>query len=202
MPTNLITVATVTNSAEAQFVANRLKDAGIESAIADDNVVTMDFLFGNAVGWIKVQVREQDADKAEELLAAIEPPASEDEIPWDEPPENADEEDKADPEERARKIEERKAPVITDLASAETELLLIRAYRQSIIGLFLFPPVMNLFSLRSLKKVSDEESERLSETSRRRASLALMINFFSIIAFGWIWIATVIYFIVDLAGGW
>ena len=160
----------------------------------------MDFLFGNAVGWIKVQVREQDADKAEELLAAIPPPVNEDEIPWDEPPED-EEDDKATPEEHARKIEERTAPVATEPAAVETEQLLSRAYRQAIIGLFLFPPLLNLYSLRLLKNVSDEESKKLSETSLRRASVTVMINIFSVIAFGWTWIALFIYFIAVLVGG-
>src|SRR5271166_4259662 len=117
MAANLITVAAVTNSAEAQFVVNRLQEAGIEAAIADDNVVSMDFLFGNAVGWIKVQVRAQDAERAEEILAANHAPGDEAEIPWEQPPEDEEEEEKeATPEDRARKVEERTAPVEADPA--------------------------------------------------------------------------------------
>jgi Putative prokaryotic signal transducing protein len=193
METNLVTVAAVTNSAEAQFVVNRLQDLGIEASIADDNVVSMDFLFGNAVGWIKVQVREQDAKRAEELLAACQAPVDEAEIPWEQPADEDEEEKDATPEDRARKVEERTAPVESDPALAETEQLVTRAYRQAIVELFLFPPLMNLHSLYLMLNVRIEESEKLSDANLRRSSIALLTNVFSIIAFGWIWIVAIGY---------
>jgi Putative prokaryotic signal transducing protein len=204
MATNLVTVAAVTNSAEAQFVVNRLQEGGIEAAIADDNVVSMDFLFGNAVGWIKVQVREQDAKLAEEILAVGEPPVDEAEIPWEQPPDEDEDEDEdekeATPGERARKVAERTAPVENDPALAETEQLVTRAYRQAIVGLFLFPPLMNLHSLYLLRRVGAEESAKLSDANLRRSSIAFLTNFCSILTFGWIWIAGIFYAIRSVLG--
>jgi len=47
-----------------------LEDAGIACFLADDNVVRMDWLWSNAIGGIKLVVREKDAEEAEKLLSA------------------------------------------------------------------------------------------------------------------------------------
>jgi hypothetical protein len=200
MATSLITVAAVTNSAEAQFVVNRLQEVGIEATVADDNIVSMDYLFGPAVGWIKVQVREGDADRAEEHLAEAATPADLAEIPWEQPPEEQEEDEHVTPEEHARLIEERTAPDEVDPTLTATEQLITRAYRQAIIGLFLFPPLLNLNSLMLLRSVGKEESEKLPGVYLRQSSMAFLTNFLSIIAFGWIWIAAIIYTIGLLIG--
>jgi len=54
----------------AAFVAKSVLDnAGIECFLQDDNVVRMDWLWSNAMGGIKLWVREKDARDAEELLS-------------------------------------------------------------------------------------------------------------------------------------
>jgi Putative prokaryotic signal transducing protein len=53
-----------------------LEDAGIECFLQDDNVVRMDWLWSNAMGGIKLVVRQNDAEDAEKLLSqtpAVEP---------------------------------------------------------------------------------------------------------------------------------
>jgi Putative prokaryotic signal transducing protein len=45
-----------------------LDDAGIPCYLQDDNVIRMDWLWSNAMGGIKLLVREQDASDAERLL--------------------------------------------------------------------------------------------------------------------------------------
>ena len=45
-----------------------LEDAGIECFLQDDNVVRMDWLWSNALGGIKLIVREKDAADAEKIL--------------------------------------------------------------------------------------------------------------------------------------
>ncbi len=47
-----------------------LEGAGIPCFLQDDNVVRMDWLWSNAMGGIKLWVREKDAKDAEELLSA------------------------------------------------------------------------------------------------------------------------------------
>jgi hypothetical protein len=46
-----------------------LEDAGIECYLQDDNVVRMDWLWSNALGGIKLIVREKDAEEAEKILS-------------------------------------------------------------------------------------------------------------------------------------
>jgi hypothetical protein len=51
------------------FVAKSILDAaGIESFLQDDNVVRMDWLWSNAMGGIKLIVREKDVEDAEKIL--------------------------------------------------------------------------------------------------------------------------------------
>jgi hypothetical protein len=46
-----------------------LEGAGIECYLQDDNVVRMDWLWSNAMGGIKLIVREKDAEEAEKVLS-------------------------------------------------------------------------------------------------------------------------------------
>lgn len=45
-----------------------LEDAGIECYLQDENVVRMDWFWSNAMGGIKLIVREKDAEEAEKIL--------------------------------------------------------------------------------------------------------------------------------------
>jgi ribosomal protein S27AE len=63
----LVTVAVYTFSWEAQVAKARLASEGIHSIIADENVIRMVAL-SNAIGGVQVQVREQDAAAAAEVL--------------------------------------------------------------------------------------------------------------------------------------
>jgi hypothetical protein len=53
---------------EALLAKGSLDSAGIESFLADDNMVRMDWFYSNLVGGIKLCVRPNDADVAVELL--------------------------------------------------------------------------------------------------------------------------------------
>lgn len=52
----------------ASLAKSILDSAGIESFFADDNVIRMDWFYSNAVGGIKLFVRDEDAAEARELL--------------------------------------------------------------------------------------------------------------------------------------
>lgn len=54
-----------------------LEDAGIECFLQDDNVVRMDWLWSNAMGGIKLLVREKDAEEALKLLSQSPPDETE-----------------------------------------------------------------------------------------------------------------------------
>lgn len=65
---DLVTVAAFDNAAAAAVCAHRLEAEGIETAVNDAEILTMDPLLATAVGGIKVQVRKSDAPNALELL--------------------------------------------------------------------------------------------------------------------------------------
>jgi hypothetical protein len=64
----LVTIATFDQAAQARLAKNVLDEAGIPAAIGDENLVAMDWLLSNAVGGVKVQVWEEDADRAVGVL--------------------------------------------------------------------------------------------------------------------------------------
>lgn len=68
MGTRLVTIATFDQVVLARMAADTLRDAGIDAVVADAELVSMDWLLGQAVGGIKVQVRDEDADRAVEEL--------------------------------------------------------------------------------------------------------------------------------------
>ncbi|HYH63765.1 MAG TPA: hypothetical protein VD866_03610, partial [Urbifossiella sp.] len=64
MGTKLVTVATFDQVVMAQMAADALRAGGIDAVVTDAEVVSMDWLLGQAVGGIKVQVRDEDAERA------------------------------------------------------------------------------------------------------------------------------------------
>lgn len=67
--TRLVTIATFDHPMKARMSHNALTEAGIQSVMNDESLVAMDWLLSNAVGGIKLQVREEDGEWA---IAALE----------------------------------------------------------------------------------------------------------------------------------
>ncbi len=57
---------------EAHIAYGQLAENGIESFLQDEFTVTIDPVLTNAVGGIKLTVRDEDADQANEILFAFE----------------------------------------------------------------------------------------------------------------------------------
>src|SRR5262245_35595910 len=68
MGRRLVTIATFDQPAQARLAKNALDEEGIQNAISDENLVAMDWLLSNAVGGVKVQVWEEDAERAVAVL--------------------------------------------------------------------------------------------------------------------------------------
>ena len=68
MADRLVTVVTFDLAPEAQAAKNALEDAGIRAVVTDEATVSMLWEIANAVGGVKVQVREEDAEKALAVL--------------------------------------------------------------------------------------------------------------------------------------
>ncbi|MTI29386.1 DUF2007 domain-containing protein [Xanthovirga aplysinae] len=64
----LVTIATFQNPVQANIYKGKLEAANIYCFLADENIVSVNWLFSNAIGGIKLQVAEKDAEKAKLLL--------------------------------------------------------------------------------------------------------------------------------------
>ncbi len=64
----MVTIAKFRDLPEALLAQGNLNSSGIESVLLDDNLVRLDWLWSNAVGGIKLQVKVEDADEATEIL--------------------------------------------------------------------------------------------------------------------------------------
>ncbi|HKL76775.1 MAG TPA: DUF4870 domain-containing protein [Gammaproteobacteria bacterium] len=65
----MITIATYDNQVEAHIAVGRLNAEGIDAELADAHLVQTDWLYGAALGGIKVQVPEGQAAWARDVLA-------------------------------------------------------------------------------------------------------------------------------------
>jgi predicted RNA-binding Zn-ribbon protein involved in translation (DUF1610 family) len=65
---NIITLRTFDNYFLANITLTKLQDAGIECYLKDENTVTIDPILSNAIGGIKLVVKDADAEEAKQLL--------------------------------------------------------------------------------------------------------------------------------------
>lgn len=68
---DLVTVATFRFPTEAQAAKLRLEAEGLTPSFSDAEIVNMDWLLGNAVGYIKLQVPLSQAGAAADLLEQV-----------------------------------------------------------------------------------------------------------------------------------
>jgi hypothetical protein len=74
----LVTVRAFTNVPDAQVACTALQAAGLDASLRDEHLVSMQWLYSNAVGGVKLQVPAKQAEEARALLdtaAIIEAPA-------------------------------------------------------------------------------------------------------------------------------
>lgn len=61
-------VSTYSTPAEAHLALCRLESAGIDAVIRDEFTVTFDWFYSNAIGGVKIEVVDEDAAAAREIL--------------------------------------------------------------------------------------------------------------------------------------
>lgn len=66
----LVTIRSFDNYFSANLILTRLQHDGIECYLKDEHTVTIDPLLSNAIGGIKLVVKEGDAEEANKLLRA------------------------------------------------------------------------------------------------------------------------------------
>ncbi len=64
-----VTVANLINIIDVDLARAKLEADGIEVFTLDESTVSANWLFSNAIGGVKLQVREEDAERAREILA-------------------------------------------------------------------------------------------------------------------------------------
>jgi hypothetical protein len=64
----LIVVRRFRDLIEAELAKGKLESAGIDSFVADENIVRMDWFYSNAVGGLRLMVKPEDADAAVTIL--------------------------------------------------------------------------------------------------------------------------------------
>ncbi|HSG72134.1 MAG TPA: DUF2007 domain-containing protein [Planctomycetaceae bacterium] len=64
----LVTIATCWRAAEAELMKTLLEEEGFQVFIADDTLVGMDWLLSNAIGGVKIQVLDSDAERAAQFI--------------------------------------------------------------------------------------------------------------------------------------
>lgn len=65
---DMVTIRKFRDLPEALFAKGSLESAGIECALLDDNMVRLDWFISNLLGGVKLQVRQEDAAIASEIL--------------------------------------------------------------------------------------------------------------------------------------
>jgi len=127
MADDLRTVATFATPTDAALARNALADAGIDAAIADELTLTADPFLAGALGFIKVQVRASDLERAAEVLGRRGMPL----------PADFEGNGHAEPDE-----------VHDDFPAVSAgERLVEFAYRAAVMGLLACPPVLHVYSL-------------------------------------------------------
>ena len=64
----IITIAQYSQGVYAHIARGKLESAGIECIILDENLISINWLYSNAIGGVKLQVKSSDAERAKAIL--------------------------------------------------------------------------------------------------------------------------------------
>jgi hypothetical protein len=67
-PDRFVTIATYTGPWEAHLARARLESEDIQALVLDDQIASINWFYSNAVGGVRLQVRESDREKALGIL--------------------------------------------------------------------------------------------------------------------------------------
>lgn len=144
MNDRLVTVGTFENVFRAEYAKSLLEDEEIQATVADAEFVSMAWYLSNAVGGIKVQVWEADAERAKHILERDLPNVEDEPLDDNELARQAlegerevydeDEEYEPVPEQTPQEIEPVEHP-----NEADREYLARRSFMIAWCGLLLFP---------------------------------------------------------------
>ncbi len=162
MHQKLVTAETFNDPVQAELARTRLEEAGIPTCLNGEATTGAFMGLGGSFATVKLEVREEDLERARELLAK--PP----------PHTRPDPSDAASVEAEAEEVEPEPDP-------DSTEALAVRAWRATLIGLL--PPLwvfLHIYSLWLLVKLSSRPDE-VSPAGMRRVYGALAIDGFVLV---------------------
>jgi hypothetical protein len=198
MEHRLKTVAAFMTPEGAEVARLALEDAGIESFLEGAAAVGALWYAGNALGGVKVQVAEADVPRAREILANEEFLSAEGRtcrhcgaylpagfnICWSCQAPVQDSEQAKPPEERAA------VPPAVESAEEDVEPTSVgdatawRALLAAILGIFLCPPLLNVYSLWILFKLGFQDP-MLSRKGSRHYYIAMGVDLVVCCLVGW-----------------
>ena len=169
--TKLVCIATYWNTLKANVARNHLESLEIPCFLEGDNLVTMDWFLANAVGGVKLLVREEDRERAEAALREIATAPGErtpEEVELEAPDSTGQDGRHDTPSADADQLsEDDEEPLST------RESLAARACRGAMIGLLFFPIQVYVFILLIRIFLSNE---RLGARHRQLVLWAAVIN--------------------------
>jgi len=65
----LITIGQFSKGVDAHLAKTKLQSEGIECFIQDEHLISLIWLYSNAIGGVKLQVRASDVEKAKKILS-------------------------------------------------------------------------------------------------------------------------------------
>jgi hypothetical protein len=175
MSDDLVTVATFADPVQANLAKNRLEASGVRAFLANEEAVDMDWLLGNALGWIRLEVGDEDADDARAVLDHHDGVDASAAVAPEEVPSAIDEaEPLPDPDQEEEDGEDFERTLTGRDQDAE------RAFRGAILGILFLPVQFYVFYL--LVKVFISE-EPIGDRERRRAIVAGVLCGFTLVGF-------------------
>lgn len=162
MSAELTTIATFENPAEAHLARLQLENEGIPAVITDEATATCLWYYGTAIRGAQLQVFQQDAERAQQLLDQIESLSPE--TPW---PLDAEEDDP-----------------LREQLEADVQ----RAWRAAVLGVIITPVLMlfNIYSVWLLLRIM-AGGHPLPESVRRSFWMAWAANAVAVlVSAGWI----------------
>lgn len=178
MADSLVTVCSCFSVEEAYVLKNLLEAEGITVFLADEITTGFAWHLSNAIGGVKLQVPAEQADRAAALLAKPEHRLAASEIDaLAETPEPSEcEEDRQDLQSASEEPDSEAADSEPDaVPELPGDAIVRRAWNTAIVGIFVCPPTLHLYSLWLLARLALSNREVSPSVSAKQA-VAFLID--------------------------
>ncbi|WP_339730535.1 DUF2007 domain-containing protein [uncultured Gimesia sp.] len=186
MSNDFVTVATLNTPTEASLVRNQLEAEEIRVFLSDEEAVGMAWYLGTAIGGIKVQVAEADAERAFEILDEHDPvPITEEDWKTVEGFENGWNEEENEEESLAYDSLEEETD---EVPATDLDRELDRAYKAAFLGILFLP--LQVYSLGMLLTIV-LGPHKLTSAQQKKVNIGFLVDSFLLLV--------MLYFFIDLS---